>query len=253
MLKLVVIAIAKDMRFSWLEKWPDFWPEDIPFIPPRQVPEIFKALGAAHWGRSLQLLTGHVALWVENEKTIPLLSPIPPAPPRQEPQLSSTLLSPIPPAPPWQEPPQLSFILLSPIPPAPPRQEPQLPFTLLSPKGVRPFLGMTGYYRRLLHEFTTIAAPLTDLVCKNCPNNLKWTRQCEEAFDQLKTFLCSKPRSQDFSKQFHRTNRCFRSWGWYCIESVRWWRERPLQCVLQPQVAAMGGKIFNNWEALSCH
>ena len=71
-------------------------------------------------------------------------------------------------------------------------------------RGVRSFLGITGYYRRFIPEFTTIAAPLTDLVRKNCPNKVNWTKQCEEAFDQLKTLLCSKPvlQSPDFSKQF---------------------------------------------------
>ena len=58
-------------------------------------------------------------------------------------------------------------------------------------RGVRSFLGITGYYRRFIPEFATIAAPLTDLVRKNCPNKVKWTKQCEEAFDQLKTLLCS--------------------------------------------------------------
>ena len=58
----MVTGIAKDMWLSWLEEWPDFWPDDILFTNPKQVPEIFKVLGAVHWGRPLQLLTGHLAL-----------------------------------------------------------------------------------------------------------------------------------------------------------------------------------------------
>ena len=48
---------------------------------------------------------------------------------------------------------------------------------------VRSFLGITGYYRRVIPEFATIAAPLTNMICKNRPNKVKWTKHCEEAFD----------------------------------------------------------------------
>ena len=55
------------------------------------------------------------------------------------------------------------------------------PFPIPTTKrGVKSFLGITGYYRRFIPEFATIAAPLTDLVRKNCPNKVKWTKQCEE-------------------------------------------------------------------------
>ena len=50
-------------------------------------------------------------------------------------------------------------------------------------KRVNSFLGITGYYTRVIPEFATIAAPLTNMICKNCPNKVKWTKQCEEAFD----------------------------------------------------------------------
>ena len=57
-------------------------------------------------------------------------------------------------------------------------------------RSVKPFLGMTGYYRRLL------SSPARTVQIR--------TRQCEEAFHQLKTLLCTKPipQSPDFSKQF---------------------------------------------------
>ena len=69
---------------------------------------------------------------------------------------------------------------------------------------VRAFLGLTGYYRRFIPDFASIAAPLSDLTKKQCPNVVKWDTRCEEAFHQLKQSLCSSPviHSPDFTKEF---------------------------------------------------
>ena len=71
-------------------------------------------------------------------------------------------------------------------------------------KQVRAFLGVTGYYRKFIHNFATIAAPLSDLIRKNRPNRVEWTPACDKAFDDLKKQLCSDPvlKSPDFSKAF---------------------------------------------------
>jgi hypothetical protein len=71
-------------------------------------------------------------------------------------------------------------------------------------KQVRTFLGMTGYYRKFIPDYATTAAPLTDLIRKNCPNRVEWTPLCEVAFAQLKAHLCSSPvlKGPDFDKQF---------------------------------------------------
>ena len=58
-----------------------------------------------------------------------------------------------------------------------------IPTTQKKKKRVNSFLGITGYYTRVIPEFATIAAPLTNMISKNCPNKVKWTKQCEEAFD----------------------------------------------------------------------
>ena len=53
-------------------------------------------------------------------------------------------------------------------------------------KQVRTFLGLTGYYRRFIPSYATIAAPLTDLTRKYFPNRVKWTPGCSAAFSKLK-------------------------------------------------------------------
>ena len=56
---------------------------------------------------------------------------------------------------------------------------------------VRSFLGLAGYYRRFMKNFSKIAAPLTRLTQKNVKFN--WTNRCEEHFLLLKDLLTSEP------------------------------------------------------------
>ena len=53
-------------------------------------------------------------------------------------------------------------------------------------------------------DFTTIAAPLTDLTCKTGSNAVTWTNDCGRAFVILKERLCSSPvlHSPDFTLPF---------------------------------------------------
>ena len=60
-------------------------------------------------------------------------------------------------------------------------------------KDVRAFLGLVGYYRRFVPQFADVAAPLTDLTKKNMPDNVQWTSDCEEAFQELKSALLQRP------------------------------------------------------------
>ena len=41
-------------------------------------------------------------------------------------------------------------------------------------KGLRAFLGLTGFYKEYLPKYEAIAVPLTDLTKKGLPNKLKW-------------------------------------------------------------------------------
>ncbi|CAJ0605872.1 unnamed protein product [Cylicocyclus nassatus] len=56
---------------------------------------------------------------------------------------------------------------------------------------VKSFLGMCSFFRRFIHNFATIAAPLTALTKKNVP--FDWTPQCKEAMDHLKKALTTAP------------------------------------------------------------
>ncbi|GJS28351.1 putative reverse transcriptase domain-containing protein [Tanacetum coccineum] len=72
----------------------------------------------------------------------------------------------------------------------------------ITPTEVRQFLGLAGYYRRFIKEFSLISKPLTKLTQKNKP--YVWGDDEEEAFQTLKLKLCSAPilslpdRSEDF-------------------------------------------------------
>jgi hypothetical protein len=58
-------------------------------------------------------------------------------------------------------------------------------------KGLRRFLGMTGYYRRFIEGYANIASPLTRLLKKNCLYS--WNSDCQKSFEELKNKLISAP------------------------------------------------------------
>ncbi len=46
-------------------------------------------------------------------------------------------------------------------------------------KNIRTFLGLSGYYRKFIPEFSTLTAPLSDLTRKEAPERVKWTPEIE--------------------------------------------------------------------------
>ncbi len=71
-------------------------------------------------------------------------------------------------------------------------------------KEVRQFLGLAGYYRRFIPDYSELTSPLTDLTKKEVPDTVPWTEQCQQAFTQVKAALCGGPllHSPDFSLPF---------------------------------------------------
>jgi hypothetical protein len=67
---------------------------------------------------------------------------------------------------------------------------------------IRGFLGLEGYYRRLIPNFGKTAKPLTELLKKNTP--YIWDDRTENAFSTLKEILTTQPLLQypDFTKPF---------------------------------------------------
>ena len=53
------------------------------------------------------------------------------------------------------------------------------------------FLGLAGYYRRFIEDFSRLAAPMTRLTRKEV--KFDWDELCEEAFQELKRRLTSAP------------------------------------------------------------
>ena len=69
---------------------------------------------------------------------------------------------------------------------------------------VRSFLGLTGYYRKFVNNYSHVIAPLTDLVKKGRPNKVEWMEPQQKAFNELKQALGNAPilRVPDFQRPF---------------------------------------------------
>ena len=56
---------------------------------------------------------------------------------------------------------------------------------------IRSFLGLAGYYRRFIENFSKIAKPMTELLKKD--TKFVWTDECEASFQELKKRLVTAP------------------------------------------------------------
>ena len=67
------------------------------------------------------------------------------------------------------------------------------------------FLGLAGYYRKFIKNFSTIAKPLTESTKKDLP--FEWSPDCETSFLKLKECLCTAPvlKYPNYTKTFTLT------------------------------------------------
>jgi hypothetical protein len=67
---------------------------------------------------------------------------------------------------------------------------------------VRSFLGLAGYYRRFIPDFSKLVKPITSLLKNDTKFN--WSSKCNEAFEQLKVLLTTTPvlAQPDIEKPF---------------------------------------------------
>ena len=56
---------------------------------------------------------------------------------------------------------------------------------------IRSFLGLAGYYRRFIENFSKIAKPMTELLKNGTP--FVWSEKCEASFQELKSKLTTTP------------------------------------------------------------
>jgi len=56
---------------------------------------------------------------------------------------------------------------------------------------IKSFIGLAGYYRRFVQDFSKIVAPLTKLTKKG--ENYVWTDECASASEKLKNKLITTP------------------------------------------------------------
>lgn len=74
-----------------------------------------------------------------------------------------------------------------------------------TPKDIKAFLGLAGYYRRFIENFSKLSQPLTKLLKKDEP--FIWTSLQQDSFETLKTKLCEEPILQypNYSEIFNLT------------------------------------------------
>ncbi|GJW31826.1 putative reverse transcriptase domain-containing protein [Tanacetum coccineum] len=126
-----------------------------------------------------------------------------------------------------------------------------------TPSEIRSFLGLAGYYRRFIANFSKIAKPLTSLTQKN--QKYVWGVEQEEAFQTLKNNLCDAPilslpdGVEDFVVYFDALNQ-----GLGCVlmqrNKVKPKRVRAMAMTIQSGVKGMilaaQGEAFNQKNVL---
>jgi hypothetical protein len=95
-------------------------------------------------------------------------------------------------------------------------------------RGIRAFLGLAGFYRRLIPKFAEIAKPLTELTKKDFP--FRWGERQETAFSTLKRALTSEQvlAYPDFKSEFILTTDASKTAAAAILSQVQEGVERPI-------------------------
>ena len=72
-------------------------------------------------------------------------------------------------------------------------------------KNLLSFLGLVGYYRAHIPNFSSLSARLSDLIKKNQPDVIQWTEQLEKDFQDVKQSITVSPilSPPDISQPYH--------------------------------------------------
>ncbi|GFT11351.1 retrovirus-related Pol polyprotein from transposon 17.6 [Trichonephila clavipes] len=91
-------------------------------------------------------------------------------------------------------------------------------------KQLRSALGLCNFYRQYIPNFAKIALPLTELTKKKVPNEIPWSKEAENAFQELKTALCgiAGPRHRETVLLAYG---CFSDGGRMLSRSIGWRRQ----------------------------
>ncbi|GFN84509.1 Pol polyprotein [Plakobranchus ocellatus] len=60
-------------------------------------------------------------------------------------------------------------------------------------KEFRSLLGLVNYYRHFIAKFSSISAPLSDLLRKGTPEKVHWTPRYDQSLAEIKRFFSSPP------------------------------------------------------------
>ena len=72
-------------------------------------------------------------------------------------------------------------------------------------KGVRSFMGMANFYRKLIPKFSQLTKPLTKLTCKGAWSGGEMPKAAKDSFEKCQEIFTNRPFLQwpDFNLQFH--------------------------------------------------
>lgn len=118
-------------------------------------------------------------------------------------------------------------------------------------KRVHAFLGLVGWYRKLIPNFADRAAILTDHTKASAHNRVKWTDDCDQAFEDLKRAITSESvlHNPDFSQPFTLQTDTSGDGPGAVPSSGHTWRETSCP-VSEPQAPGPGDQVFDRGEGV---